>query len=225
MASKVLKKTRHAIETLSESDPTHIVSEVGKSLRHDLGIAGGKDFLTGFLGIDLPSSDKKHASTAESVDSEISETRVSIDIVNFKKIDTDKAPKAEARIEAAIDYHRDILRSSEKISKQELSTMASQIEQIKQELISLIKSSKLLQNEVASVTVDQSPAKAGIYHAHFFEWMLGMIRKARENVESSESWMNAQKGKDGKKGYWGMFKKHGTSFALSNERGVATQVG
>ena len=73
--------------------------------------------------------------------------------------------------------------------------------------------------------MEQTTENTGTYHQNFFEWMLHMIRQAKEKVEDSEAWLNVSKGKGSKKGYWNMFKKHGTSFALSSEQSVATQVG
>jgi hypothetical protein len=55
--------------------------------------------------------------------------------------------------------------------------------------------------------------------------MLTVIRSARQKVEDSQSWMGAVKGKGAKRDYWGMFKKHGTTFGQSGERSVATSVG
>jgi hypothetical protein len=55
--------------------------------------------------------------------------------------------------------------------------------------------------------------------------MLTVIRGARMKVEDSGAWLSTMQGKKGKKNYWAMFKKHGTSFGMSNERQVATQTG
>lgn len=226
MAGKTKKSffrnIKNPLEAVGEfGDPSGISKGVSTSLIEDLGKGGAVDFLD-FIGLSGKSSSeqKTHSESAE------------IDIVSFtkntsgetKSVD-EKNKQTEKRIEAAIDYHRDIVRSSEHTSKVEMQTITSQIQQIKAELISLSKSTKMLQIEMESVTVEQMPQNVGVYHAHFFEWMLNMLRAARERVESSESWMSAQRGKAGKKGYWGMFKKHGTSFGLSNERAVATQVG
>ena len=46
-----------------------------------------------------------------------------------------------------------------------------------------------------------------------------------KKVEDSGAWLGKVQGKGAKKGYWGMFKQHGTTFGLSGERSVATQVG
>jgi hypothetical protein len=216
MASKSTKSRiiKNPLETIREiGDMTGIAKGVGDSLVNDLGKAGLRDL----LGLSAPSSEEHSSKNA----SENGGFRNSGEIVNFEK----KAKKVEQRVEAAIDYHRDILRSRERFSKQEVQSMNSQVQQIKMELQSLVSSSKILQMEFAQVTMDQPTENVGVYHNNFFEWVLMMIKDARKKVEDSTSWMNAQKSKGSKKGYWGMFKKHGTSFGLSNERSVATQVG
>jgi len=140
-------------------------------------------------------------------------------------------PRAENghRQEAAIDYFsqytKEIVHSREKHSKSETNQMRQSIEEIKKELAKLIESSQVLKMEFAEVAVEQSIIDVGQYHLSFFDWMLTVIRSARQKVEDSGSWLGAVKGKGEKRGYWGMFKKHGTTFGLSGERAVATQVG
>lgn len=142
------------------------------------------------------------------------------------QIYADKAPKAEKPKEAAIDYHDDFLKSSEKASVAETREVNERLQQIMNELKRLIGSSKVLQAEFADVNMDQTPPQVGEYHINFFDWLLLTIRTAREKVEDSGAWLATTKSKSGKKGgYWGMFKKHGTSFGLSNERTAATQTG
>lgn len=212
MASKLAKRViKNPLEAVTEiGDVSGIAKGVSDSLVNDLGKAGLREL----LGL-------KSSSDSHSTESSHGEFQHSGDIVNFEK----KAKKTEQRVEAAIDYHRDILRSRERFSKQEVHSLSSQVQQIKMELASLVSSSKILQMEFAQVTMDQPTENIGVYHNNFFEWVLMMIKDARKKVEDSTSWINAQKGKSSKKGYWGMFKKHGTSFGLSNERSVATQVG
>ncbi|HUQ85384.1 MAG TPA: DUF5660 family protein [Candidatus Limnocylindrales bacterium] len=213
MASKFKKLTgiKNPLESLS--DFTGIGHATAKSAKDDILKGSANDFME-MLGLGLESTDKKGSKHSEPTD-----------IVDFTKSKDSQKSKPESRIEAAIDYHRDIVRSSENISRTELQTMNSKVQQIKMELQALVASSKDLQMTFASVTVEQTTTNIGTYHENFFDWMINMIRDARKKVEDSGSWMNAAKGKGNKKGYWGMFKKHGTSFGLSNERSVATQVG
>ena len=66
----------------------------------------------------------------------------------------------------------------------------------------------------------------GIYHVNFFERLRSILKVLREQIDDSRTWLalSAQR-KQKKLGYWGMFKKHGTSFGLSNERSIATSAG
>ena len=174
MATKSIKSkfVRNPLETIREiGDMSGIAKGVGDSLVNDLGKAGLRDL----LGIGGASNDHSSAN-AESTHGEF---KHSGEIVNFEK----KAKKIEQRTEAAIDYHRDILRSSERISKQELHSMSSQVQQIKMELASLVSSSKILQMEFAQVTMEQPTENVGVYHNNFFEWVLMMIKNARKKVE------------------------------------------
>lgn len=141
-----------------------------------------------------------------------------------KKAYAEKAPKRETR-EAAIDYGTNIAKSSEKAMHHEMREVNQKLQEIMNEVQKLIASSKELKMEFAEVDVQQTPARAGEYHLNFYDWLLLTIRAARQKVEDSGAWLNVVKGKKNQKGYWGMFKKHGTSFGLSNERSLATQTG
>jgi len=103
---------------------------------------------------------------------------------------------------------------------------------IKQEMQELLKQLKLLaqstqslSTEVAVAAMAEMPVNPGTYHVNFFEWLIKMIKSLRESVEDSRSWLGAFQSRKGQKQYWNMFKKHGTSFGLSNERVIATQAG
>lgn len=124
-----------------------------------------------------------------------------------------------------MNYSQEIGRSSERASRGEMNEMQRNIQQIKQELAGLVASSQELKLQFAEVGVDTGTPTVGKYQVHFLEWMLAVIRSARQKVEDSGAWLNTVKGKGGKKDYWGMFKQHGTTFGMSGERSVATQVG
>ncbi len=127
--------------------------------------------------------------------------------------------------EAGIDYRSEILRSSERLSRKESTEHSRRAEQIMSEIRKLASSMKELQREFGQVSVDQTPVNPGTYYVNFFEWMLIMIKQARQKVEDSKAWLDTIKGKSQKKGYWGMAKKQGTSFTQNNERNVATSTG
>ena len=136
-----------------------------------------------------------------------------------------KQEKEKKHIEAGIDYASEIIHGEKRITAERGREMEGQIQQIVSELKRLTASSKVLQSEFKEVVMDQRITKPGKYHVSFFEWVLTVIRSARIRVEDSGAWLSTFKSKKKDKQYWGMFKKHGTSFGMSNERNVATQVG
>ncbi len=123
------------------------------------------------------------------------------------------------------DYQKELFHDR-KVSQQDMREITNRVDEIMHELRKLISSSKILQVQFAETTMDNPPAEVGTYHVNFFEWLLSVIKVARERVEDSSMWLTAINAKSSKKtGYWGMFKKHGTTFGLSHERSVATQTG
>ncbi len=146
--------------------------------------------------------------------------------INLKqKSHEKKEEKSRPHIEAGIDYRREIIHGTEMSERRNTRELESKLQEIVIELKRLASSSKVLQAEFKEVTVDQRITKPGKYHVNFFEWVLTVVRSARMRVEDSGAWLTAMKSKKHSKGYWEQFKKKGTSFALSNERNVATQTG
>jgi len=99
------------------------------------------------------------------------------------------------------------------------------MKEIRREVILLEKQQKGLLADAAKLTVESLPEKPGIYHVRFLEWVLKTLRDIRKKVSESSTWLSMLIGKRKKLGYWGMFKKHGTSFGMSGERTAATQSG
>lgn len=134
--------------------------------------------------------------------------------------------KAEHRAQHNREYFvQDVDRDPNLLKRQEQAVLEQQIEQILVELKQLIKASSEMQTAFKEIETENVPVEAGTYHIHFFEWVLSVVRGARQKVEDSGSWLSTSNSKKKQKGYWNQFKKHGTSFALSSERNVATQVG
>lgn len=128
-------------------------------------------------------------------------------------------------ITPGIDYRRELLHGYRKIAKENTQEISRKIQEIIVELKRLTISSKELQIEFKEVAIEQRVVNPGKYHTSFFEWVLSAIKLARMKVEDSSAWLSAFKSKKAKREYWAMFKKHGTTFGLSNERVVATQTG
>ncbi len=107
---------------------------------------------------------------------------------------------------------------------QEEPHLKEQIEAIRNELKALAASIQSLSSDIQR-TVSEVPVDPGIYHKNFFERIRSILQLLREQVDDSRTWMSLYNGRKQKKGYWGMYKKHGTQFGLSNERTMATQAG
>ena len=99
-----------------------------------------------------------------------------------------------------------------------------QIDEVRQELKLLVASVKKVHQELDKA-VTETPVDPGIYHLNFYEQLKNFLRMMRQQVEDSGSWLSAFQSRKKKKGYWGMYKKHGTTFGLSNERSLATSAG
>ncbi|MFH0749832.1 MAG: DUF5660 family protein [Candidatus Gottesmanbacteria bacterium] len=109
--------------------------------------------------------------------------------------------------------------------QKDLSETKQKLDAIRQELQALAKSIHGLQQEVQTAVMEM-PVNPGVYHINFFEQLRQMILSIRERVDDSRVWLQAVNTKSKKRrGYWGMYKKHGTSFGLSSERNIATQAG
>ncbi len=99
-----------------------------------------------------------------------------------------------------------------------------QIDAIRAELKGLIASLKNLHTEVQKA-VTEDVVDPGIYHLNFYDQLRTFIHVLRQQVEDSRSWLASFQSRKKKMGYWNMFKKHGTTFGLSNERSIATSAG
>jgi len=108
--------------------------------------------------------------------------------------------------------------------KVEETGLKQKIEAVRQELKALSESVKQF-NAEAQKAIETIPADPGVYHLNFLERLRGVLKILREQVEDSRSWLNLHTSRKKKVGYWGMYKKHGTQFGLSNERTAATQSG
>lgn len=100
------------------------------------------------------------------------------------------------------------------------------LQRLKEQITILEKSGKNLAKEVSKVKLEQKPKKSTLYFIRFLEWLLIEVKNLRIKAEEGKAWLatfNRRKKK--RLGYWQMYKKHGTTFGLSHERVVATQVG
>lgn len=129
-------------------------------------------------------------------------------------------------IEPAINYIQEILHAERNVRVKGDQETKVKIQEIMIQIKELTKSSKELAVQFKDIEkTEYVPQNAGKYHSNFVEWVLSMVRSARERVDNALSWTNALKSKKSQRTYWNLFKKHGTSFGLSGERVMATQTG
>lgn len=218
---KSYKSTKRHVEKTVETNDSNFVQQLKKNVKEEAKLAS-EDFFEQLLGL---SSDQE---TKEKVVFELSKLNKSENKDTEKN--TEKTPKPKKEIQPGIDYHKEyyesITKFAERASYGETSEQKKQIQQIMAELKKLVLSTKSLQAQFGMVTVNEAPSNPGKYYVNFFEWLLIMLRQARQKVEDSKSWLETVKGKNKKKmGYWDKAKKHGTSFSQANERFVATSTG
>lgn len=195
------KKPAHHVETNPIEALTDIGSGVSDAFKKDLVQRGAKDVMTQVVGISMDLKEGEEMVIGE--------------------------PKAEKPLhkEAALEYHREIKKVSEISAHKAGNEIDAKLEQILLELDKLIDSSSELEQRFEVLAVSEKPVEPGTYHLNFFDWMLSVISSTRQQIEDSSAWLGAVSSKKSKKSYWSMFKKHGTSFGMSNERQVATQSG
>lgn len=133
--------------------------------------------------------------------------------------------KVGPAVRPGIQHETNIITETAILIQKENAETKREIKQILEELKMLAVSVKSFEQEVAKVTIETAPQQVGVYHKNFFEWLTRMIRDLRKKVNEGNTWLQVFQSKKKKKGYWQMFKKHGTSFAMSDERGIATSTG
>ena len=121
-------------------------------------------------------------------------------------------------------FRRPEMRAREPFVAQPEPHLKEQIDAVRTELKALAASIQNLNTDIQR-SITEVPVDPGIYHKNFFERLRLSLKMLREQIDDSRSWLSLYSNRKQKKGYWGMYKKHGTSFGLSNERTMATQAG
>lgn len=162
----------------------------------------------------------------ESQNQKQQQTKRAGDLKPGEELSLKEEEKQLRAIEPAINYIQEIVHAERKVQARDQHETKIKIQEIIIEIRKLTKSSKELAVQFKDIEkMEYVPENAGKYHANFVEWVLSMVRSARERVDNAISWTNAIKSKKSQKQYWSLFKKHGTKFALSGERYMVTQTG
>lgn len=203
-----------------DTNPIEAIRDIGSEILEtgsDLGKDVVSDLWSQLLGAKKEQPQQTHGDLQQGQELDLS----AMSAQQHSQVEQEKKPD----LEPGIDYRREILHGEKRIAQENTRGLESQIQQIIIELKRLASSSQVLEAEFREITVEQRIEHPGTYHVTFFEWMLTVVRAARMKVEDSGAWLTQFKSKKKQKQYWNMFKKHGTTFGLSNERVVATQTG
>ena len=171
-------------------------SSVGKTIVKDVIAQSGADMLRSILGGTPQSGELKQNQTIEFA----------------------KTPEVQPSVQPRKIESRQTRPSSD---EQEVK---KKIEAIRGELKALSQSIRSLRQEI-SKTIMEVPVDPGIYHLNFFDHLRSYLTTMKQEIDDSRTWLMAFNTCKAKKGYWGQFKKHGTSFGMSSERSIATSAG
>ena len=214
--TKTNSKPRRKVKQYEDKNPIEQIVSIGGGVAQQ-----GKDFgkkafdFEELLGLKSEKDEKNgfHGDLSEGQE------------LSLKDLKKQEEKQEKAYIEPGIDYSREMVHLGERATTSENRELETQLREIMVEIKKLADSSKELQVQFKEVAIEQHVVKPGKYHKSFFTWMLSMIQIARRKVEDSGAWLAALHSKKKSREYGAMAKKHGTSFSLSNERVVATQVG
>lgn len=180
-----------------------------------------KDSFTGFFDQILKGGQEEQKNKHDAKGDLVEGQELELSTTSSKSLE--KPPRLD--IEPGMDYRREILHAEKRVQQENTQELSVKIQEIIIELKQLMNVSQELKVEFKQIATEQKIVNPGKYHVSFFEWVLLLVRQARMKVEDSSAWVAAFKSKKAKKQYWSMFKKHGTTFGLSNERVVSTQTG
>lgn len=195
-----------------------IISDVGDSLTNDLLKGSADDIVKEGKALFGVKSQRKISGTLSPNETlDLNELRVEEEEIDFEepKMVLEK-PLFRPQPENFIFHQK------ERELEHEIEAILTEI---KKEIKRFDEATRNLERETASIIVEEVPPNPGVYHINFYEWLLGLLKNIRKNVESAGAWLSAVQSKKIKKGYWARFKKQGTSFSLNSERTVATQTG
>jgi hypothetical protein len=207
------------IKQFIDQNPIEQLLSIGKGAASDLVDVGKKavsaDSLDMLRGLEIKDTKNSSGDLTEGQE---------LDLKALQQAELE-AQESKANIEAAMNYHQDIVRTGERLVTKETQEIDMQLQEIMMEIKKLADSSKELQMQFKEVAIEQHTQKPGKYHKSFFTWLFSVVRSARMKVEDSGAWLTAMQSKKKYRQYGEMAKKHGTTFTLSSERNVATQVG
>lgn len=173
-----------------------------KSIKDDLLKESARDLMSQIFGMQKP---KKH------FEGELTPGQS----FEPKKVMTGETQKAE-KLQKQLSFERRINQEERALLERKSNDIKLEIQAITTEIAKIAHSTPQLAKEIEVAAV-QAPANPGIYHIIFFEKILQFLHSFRKKIENANQWLTASNKRAQKKGYWGMYKKHGGKFLLSSE--------
>ena len=186
-----------------------IVTGVKDSMVDDLGKKSAGEIKNELLGIESQPQSKEHGDLSEGAE---------LDLANISE-------QTVEITEMGRQYAQEVIHAGKRANAENSQEIQVKMQEILIEIKKLSQSSEELKDQVEVISMEQVGEDPGVYHFNFLEKMLSFLTGLRLNVEDSLAWFSALGSKKKARQYGSMAKKHGTSFTLSNERQVATQVG
>lgn len=206
-------QARKKPKTYTNQNPIEALASVGTSVidsaKYDIGKAGINEAWDELLGKDHDQSTKGHGDLSEGAE-------LNLEAIEQKSIEiTDQGRQ----------FRSEIIEAGKRANAENTQEVQVKMQEILIEIKKLSESSEELKEQVEVISLEQTGEDLGVYHVNFLEKMLSYINNLRLNVEDSLSWFTSLRSKKAARQYGSMAKKHGTSFTLSGERQVSTQVG
>jgi hypothetical protein len=212
-----LKSTKKQPKQYADQNPIEALRSIGGGVKNSFVEDLGKDSISDMWDqiLNAPTKDNKPHSASG-------------DLSHGEEISFEDIKHSSEAIEHSEEFHHyknEVIHAEKRVASESSAELKVKIQEILIEIKKLSESSAELKSEFAEIAMEEVPETPGTYHLSFLEFVLDTIRNLRTKVEESGAWLNAFYSKKAKRGYWAQYKKHGTSFGLSNERAVATQTG
>lgn len=212
MADNKLKKKPF----ISADNPVEQLKDFGVGAVREVGAVPTDIFNTALEQIGLKPQRKQPLSGEIELSSGVHKTNQEVD---KKEISIDRKISQLQSVQRA---EKEVFNAKQKVVEEQISKLLSELAM---EVKKLETQTAELGRDVAKVTVESRPTKSGIYHLNFLDMVIVMLRDLRKRVGESRQWLALSTKKKQQKGYWQMFKKHGTTFAMSEERAIASANG
>jgi hypothetical protein len=122
-----------------------------------------------------------------------------------------KEPVRPRKIEMVFNYREAVE------ERRLMSEIRELMKSVKQEIEMLKMENSGLVDDISKMTVEELPAKPGIYHLRFLEFIVKILRSIRRKVSEGRMWLDASFEKKGKRKFRSLAKRKGTSFSMSKE--------